>query len=166
MLLSVRNMWQVECTATPWYIFRSKCYAYQAASVARIYQAAEAMTSRQSFREHAILLMATILKVSHEDFVEQKLASFLTLIKFKEFFKSKKTYAFELKITNQLYLAGPIHLQKYKAWQPKVNTKRKLMIENRAFKVLIPVVDMIQSMEHICLGRKLGLRSVPQSLLP
>ena len=138
----------------------------QAASVARIYQAAEAMTSRQSFREHAILLMATILKVSHEDFVEQKLASFLTLIKFKEFFKSKKTYAFELKITNQLYLAGPIHLQKYKAWQPKVHTKRKLMIENRAFKVLIPVVDMIQSMEHICLGRKLGLRSVPQSLLP
>ena len=58
------------------------------------------MASRQSFKEHAILLMATILKISHEDFVEQKLPSFLTLIKFKEFFKSKKTYAFELKITN------------------------------------------------------------------
>ena len=72
----------------------------QAASVARIYAAAESLAARQSYREHAILLMATILKISHEDFVEQKLASFLTLVKFKEFFKSKKTYAFELKVTN------------------------------------------------------------------
>ena len=88
------------------------------------------------------------------------------MIKFKEFFKSKKSYAFELKITNQLYLAGPIHLQKYKAWQPKVHIKRKLMIENRAFKVLTPVVDLTESMEHICLGRKLNLRSVSQNLLP
>lgn len=44
--------------------------------------------------------MATILKISHEDFVEQKIASFLSLIKFREFFKSKKSYALELKITN------------------------------------------------------------------
>lgn len=44
--------------------------------------------------------------------------------------------------------------------------KRKLMIENRAFKVLTPCVDMVESMEHICLGRKYNLRSVPQNLLP
>ena len=44
--------------------------------------------------------MATILKISHEDFVEQKWASFLTLIKFNSFFKSKKSYAMELKISN------------------------------------------------------------------
>ena len=89
------------------------------------------------------------------------------MIKFKEFFKSKKSYAFELKITKQLYLAGPIHLQKYKARQPKeVHIKRKLMIENRAFKVLTPVVGLTESMEHICLGRKLNLRSVSQKSLP
>ena len=44
--------------------------------------------------------MATILKISSEDFVEQKLVNFVTLIKFKDFFKSKKSYAYELKITN------------------------------------------------------------------
>jgi hypothetical protein len=42
----------------------------QAASVARIYAAAETMASRSNYKEHAILLMATILKISHEDFVE------------------------------------------------------------------------------------------------
>ena len=128
--------------------------------MARIYSIAEAMATRQSFKEHAVLLMATILKISGDDFVEQKLVSFLTLIKFREFFKSKKTYALEVKITNQLYLAGPIHLQKYKAWQPKVFQRSRLMIENRAFKVLTPVVDMTASLDHVCLGRKLSLRSV------
>lgn len=58
------------------------------------------MASRSNYKEHAVLLMATILKISHKDFVEHKLPSFLTLIKFKDFFKSKKTYAFELKLTN------------------------------------------------------------------
>ena len=87
------------------------------------------------------------------------------MIKFKELFKSKKSYAFELKITKQLYLAGPIHLQKYKVWQPNVHIKRKLMIENRAFKVLTPVVDLTESMEHICLGRKPSLRAFSQNLL-
>ena len=57
-------------------------------------------------------------------------------------------------------------MQKYKAWQPKVYTKQSLMIENRAFKVLTPVVDVVQSMDHVCLGRKLSLRPVPQNLLP
>ena len=38
--------------------------------MARIYQAAEALASRQSYKEHAILLMATILKISNDDFVE------------------------------------------------------------------------------------------------
>ena len=81
-----------------------------AASVARIYTVAEQMATRQIYKEHAVLLMATILKISSEEFIEQKWVSFLTMIKFKDFFKSKKTYAYELKIANQLYLAGPIHL--------------------------------------------------------
>ena len=40
------------------------------------------------------------------------------------------------------------------------------MIENRAFKVLTPVVDVIESREHVSLGRKVDLRSVPQNLVP
>ena len=40
------------------------------------------------------------------------------------------------------------------------------MIETRAFKVLTPMVDLIESMDHICLGRKLPVRSVPTNLLP
>ena len=130
----------------------------QAASVASIYAMAESLASRQTYKEHAVLLMATILKISHETFVEQKWANFLTLIKFSGFFKSKKSYATELKICNQLFITGPIHLQKYKAWQPKVHQKDKLMIENRAFKVLCPVVDLNPSMSHISLARKISLR--------
>lgn len=40
------------------------------------------------------------------------------------------------------------------------------MIENRAFRLLTPVVDMVGSMDHICLGRKLPLRPLPANLLP
>ena len=40
------------------------------------------------------------------------------------------------------------------------------MIENRAFKVLTPVVDLNTTMSHIALGRKLALRSVTQNLMP
>ena len=40
------------------------------------------------------------------------------------------------------------------------------MIENRAFKVLTPVVDNFESMDHIALGRMVSLRSVPQNVLP
>ena len=76
----------------------------------KIYIAAEHMIKKDNFKEHAFLLMATILKVSSEDFLHQKLPVFLQQVKFSSFFKKKTQYAFDLKIINQLYLTGPIHL--------------------------------------------------------
>ena len=51
-------------------VFDTNAMQIQAASVARIYAMAETLAARQSYKEHAVLLMATILKISHEDFVE------------------------------------------------------------------------------------------------
>ena len=134
--------------------------------VSKIYTAAEILSKKDNFREHSFLLMATILKVSSEDFIEQKLASFLDKVKFNTFFQRKNTYAFDLKVTNALYLAGPIHLQKYKAWKPKIYRLDSLMIENRAFKVLTPVVDNVRDLDHVCLSRKMHIPQLQQSLLP
>jgi hypothetical protein len=38
--------------------------------VSKIYAAAETLAKKDNFREHACLLMATILKVSSEDFIK------------------------------------------------------------------------------------------------
>ena len=88
--------------------------------VSKIYSTAEVLSKKENFREHAFLLMSTILKIASQDFIEQKIAGFLQQIKFSTFFQNKKSYAFELKITNALYIAGPIHLQQYKGWKPKI----------------------------------------------
>jgi hypothetical protein len=68
--------------------------------VSKIYMAAEQLSKKESLREYAHYLMATILKVETEDFVEQNLGRFLEQIKFNAFFQSKKTYASELKLIN------------------------------------------------------------------
>ena len=90
--------------------------------VSKIYFAAEQLSKKDSLREYAQYLMATILKVETEDFVEQNLAKFLTQIKFNQFFQNKKTYQTELKLINQLYYSGSVQLQKYKAWKPRIYT--------------------------------------------
>ena len=54
--------------------------------VSKIYTTAEVLSKKDNFKEHACLLMATILKVASGAFVEQKIASFLQLIKFNAFF--------------------------------------------------------------------------------
>lgn len=68
--------------------------------VSKIYFVAEQLSKKESLREYAHYLMATILKVETEDFVEQNLSKFLTAVKFNQFFQSKKTYHAELKLVN------------------------------------------------------------------
>lgn len=60
--------------------------------VSKIYHAADQLSKKESLREYAHYLMATILKVETEDFVDRNLGKFLTQIKFNQFFQSKKTY--------------------------------------------------------------------------
>jgi hypothetical protein len=60
--------------------------------VSKIYFSAELLSKKEGLREYAHYLMASILKVETEDFVEQNLSKFFTQIKFNQFFQSKKSY--------------------------------------------------------------------------
>jgi len=50
--------------------------------VNKIYMAAEQLAKKESLREYAHYLMATILKIESESFVEQNIQKFLSQIKF------------------------------------------------------------------------------------
>jgi len=51
--------------------------------VSKIFTAVDALQQKkENLREEGLLLMATILKIAPDDFVEQNLAKFLATIKF------------------------------------------------------------------------------------
>lgn len=60
--------------------------------VSKIYHATDQLAKKESLREYAHYLMATILKVETEDFVDQNLGKFLAQVKFNQFFQTTKNY--------------------------------------------------------------------------
>lgn len=65
---------------------------------------------KEGLRELCYLLMATILKIAPDDFIEQNLQKFLTTIKFNSFFQpnkdKQKDPSKELKLLCQLLVPG------------------------------------------------------------
>lgn len=62
---------------------------------------------------------------------------------------------------NQLYYSGAVQLQKYKAWKPKMFSKSILIVDDRQYNVLLPIVTNVAAHDHIALGRRYLMPSLP-----
>jgi hypothetical protein len=96
-------------------------------SVAKIFTVTEHLANRKdNLKEQAHLLMAQILKISTDDFLETNIEKFKSTIKLKQMFMLKKdgeggpqVALKELRLINQLVVGGHTYSQAFKAWKPK-----------------------------------------------
>ena len=123
-------------------------------SVSKLYAMAEKLAERkEKLREQAYLLMAQILKISTDDFLNQNLSKFLTIIKFQKFFQSTKEVSAEqtlgqLKIINQLLVGGHTFTHSFKAWRPRTQVLTILYNEESS-KIFTPVQHRYASLAHV-----------------
>jgi len=102
------------------------------------------------------------MKVSPQEFFNEKMGLFLGSKKLQMYFESKKTYKQGLQLIIELSCLRAIPFNRYQDWNPNTQPRQYLLVEDKTKDVVLPV-KLYKAQTNIKAMRRLANDQLPLS---
>jgi hypothetical protein len=107
--------------------------------IEQLFALTEKCRKKEALKDYAIHLQIVIMKVSPQEFFNEKMTLFLNSKKLLSYFESKKTYKTGLQLVIELSCLRAIPFNRHQDWNPNTEPRQFLLVEDKTKDVVLPI---------------------------